>query len=185
MVKSVHSLGLPPVDAKLFAYEVCSFLIAHYERFERISDRKPGEGHHWLEDGDGSESDGDDVVPEAMVRDPSKVELINDMSLRMFVSSLIELLTVMNGRWWLPEPEHWCSGSSCCSPRAATAQKVAQAWRKSLQTYSVHPSNKQVDEACAHGGHVDFRDVASRDLQPSVHAARRAPGPLVGPVARP
>jgi len=73
VVKSVHSFGLPPVDAKLFSYEVCSFLIAHYKRFERISDRKPGEGHHWSEDGDGSESDGDDIVPEAMFRDPSKV----------------------------------------------------------------------------------------------------------------
>ena len=67
VVKPVASFGAPPPEAQEYADEVCSYMIAHYKRFARISDSTHVQ-HHWVQasEDDGYESDAGEVVVSEM-----------------------------------------------------------------------------------------------------------------------
>lgn len=51
-----------------------------------------------------------------------------------FLRGWRSLVAVLNGRWWLPKCEHFCSGADCCPDAGSTAAKIAEASKVALFT---------------------------------------------------
>jgi hypothetical protein len=118
--------GCPPDSAKEFSHEVAAFVVAHYKRFEQISDSC---GQARDED---SDSDADEVDWQRVLSCPGRVKDIKNRSLREIVDAMVGLLRVCNGRWWEAHIEHFCAGCQCCANREDTQARICQALRQTL-----------------------------------------------------
>ncbi len=67
-VKSIQMFGEPPPAAKAYSREVMSYMLSHYKRFERATQKK--QVHHWIEASFDTDSDSDGEVLEFEVCEP-------------------------------------------------------------------------------------------------------------------
>lgn len=143
IVKPVAEFGLPPPEAKQYAMEVCSYMVAHYKRFARMADDPDAQRRRARErDSYAEGSPGFDFS----TADENSIASIADAGLRAFVTACCLLMAACNGPWWTSNRIlHWCGGPTCC-PRGRPDTLLRMRWALRDTIYRQIPATPAINK---------------------------------------
>ena len=98
--KPIAEFGPPPAEAREFAYEVANFIVAHYKRFENISDQADSD----------SESESEEFDWDSLQRCRDPLKSVKHAGPLRLIMALLDLMAVCNSKLWEEEVDHFCMG---------------------------------------------------------------------------